>query len=268
MKSRTMFFAFGILFLAAIVRWGVMAAADPTTAPSDTVHPVCADGSLDGYKLTFSDEFNGDSLNKDVWDCRTDSKGLSAQLPDNVSVSDGLLHIALKKQTVGIWHHTGGGVVTRQEFQYGYYECRMKIPPGRGWHTSFWTAGYSGGGKPASKATKQEIDIVEQDSVDHYTYSAGVIAWANHAAGYGRKHPRAAVNLSQDFHVWGMEFTPEVVRFFFDGKMTHEADATKFTQGPQHIWLTSIGYPTGGSIDDSKLPAEALFDWVRFYEKQ
>ena len=206
-------------------------------------------------------------LNKDVWDYRTDSKTLSTQLPDNVSVSDGMLHIALKKQDADHMHYTGGGIITKREFEYGYYECRMKMPPGGGWHTSFWTVGYAGGGTPSKKASKQEIDICEQDSGNHYRYSAGVIGWVGKVTGYGRKAPWVHVNLSADFHIWGVEYTPETVYFFFDGKMTHETDATRFEKGPQSIWLTSIGYPAHGWVDNSKLPAEALFNWVRFYEK-
>jgi hypothetical protein len=47
--------------------------------------------------------------------------------------------------------------------------------------------------------------------------------------------------------VWGCEFTPTVVRFFFDGKLTHETDATHFKKGPQNIWLTSLSIGLGGT---------------------
>ncbi len=238
------------------------AAVAASDVPAAEIRPFGSDPSLQDYKLRFSDDFNGDALDKNTWGYRTDSKAMSAQLPENVAVSGGLLHLAVKKEDAGKMHYTGGGIISKKEFTYGYYECRFKIPPGKGWHTSFWTM-RAGGGKPAA----QEIDICEQDSVDHHKYSAGVIAWGNHRAGLGRKYPHVDADLSDDFHVWGAEYTPNIVRFFFDGKMTHEADMTKVTQGPQSIWLTVIGYPSRATIDDTKLPSEATYDWVRFYEK-
>jgi beta-glucanase (GH16 family) len=242
----------------------VLVKADSSAEP---VRPFGDDPSLRDYKLKFSDDFDGDALNTDTWVYRTDSKALSTQLPANVSVSGGFLHLALKKEDANKKHYTGGGIISKKEFTYGYYECRFKIPPGRGWHTSFWTMNHDGNGGTGTKVAAQEIDICEQDSGNHHKYSAGVIAWGNHGAGHGRKYIHEDTDLSEDFHVWGAEFTPTAVRFFFDGKMTHETDATTFKQGPQNIWLTSIAYPANESVDSAKLPSEATYDWVRFYEK-
>jgi hypothetical protein len=42
-------------------------------------------------------------------------------------------------------------------------------------------------------------------------------------------------------------------------------DATQLEHGDHNIWLTSIG--NGKAMDDTKLPAAAEFDYVRFFEK-
>jgi beta-glucanase (GH16 family) len=188
----------------------------------------------------------------------------SAQLPANVSVADGKLIIALKKEHVGKFAHTGGGIISKQQFEYGYYEARFKVPPASGWHTSFWAMAYNA--KNTAPAKTQEIDFCEQDSVITTKYSAGVIAWDQHGKNYGRQYVHTP-DLAADFHVWGCEFTPTTVRFFFDGKLTHETDATKFKQGPQNIWLTCIATPLGGThyIDDKRLPETAEFDYVRYF---
>lgn len=92
--------------------------------------------------------------------------------------ADGKLVIALKKEKADNKNYTGGGIVSKREFEYGYYEARFKVPPGSGWHTSFWTMAYNGvDTKPNGT---QEIDICEQDSVKTTKYSAGVIAWDQH----------------------------------------------------------------------------------------
>ena len=77
-------------------------------------------------------------------------------------------------------------------------------------------------------------------------------------------------DLSGDFHVYGCEFTPEKVKYFFDGKLVQTVDVSKFQHSEQNIWLTTIASNLGGTkaVDDTKLPAAAEYDYVRFYEKK
>ena len=220
---------------------------------------------VQNYTLAWSDEFNGTALDATSWDYRTDSKMWSTQQPQNVSVAGGNLVIDLKKEQAEKKNYTGGGVISKKQFEFGYFEARFKVPPGSGWHTSFWTMAYnSKNTKPLGTA---ENDICEQDSVHTTKYSAGVIAWGNHNKGVGRKYVKTP-DLSADFHVWGCELTPTTVKYFFDGKLTHQADVSKVKIGPANIWLTCIASNLGGtySVDGSKLPATAEFDYVRYFQ--
>jgi beta-glucanase (GH16 family) len=246
-----------------------------------------------GYQLAWSDDFNGTALDTNRWFYRTGERLLSFQKPENISVTNGLLRVALKHEDAGKVHYTAGGVISRDAFKYGYFEARFRCPQSAGWHTAFWLMKYFNTGNQTngvdfaqqvergSGAVKaQEIDICEQDSVNNLSYSAGVIDWSGQNGkteeGFGRKYfrsPREFVpNFSSDFHVWGCEFTPTVVKFFLDGKLTHQTDATKFPHGEQNVWLTCVGVLWGDpvkpqQIDDHNLPAYAEFDWVRVYTK-
>ena len=237
------------------------ATIDPATG---NARPIVPEIAAAGYQLGFSDEFNGTGLDQDKWIYRTDSKMLSTQLPANVSVSGGALHIVLKKEDANGRHYTGGGIISRAFYLYGYYEARLKVPSGAGWHTSFWLQRHDGSGGTGTKGAAQEIDICEQTSPKP-TYSAGVIDWGLPAfpkgLNFGRKYIPAP-GLPEDFHVWSCEFTHAKVKFFFDGKLTHEVDATKFKHRDENIWLTAIATVP---VDDSKLPATADFDYVRYY---
>jgi len=46
-------------------------------------------------------------------------------------------------------------------------------------------------------------------------------------------------------------------------------DVSQFEHSDQNIWLTTIAASLGGTkaVDDSKLPAAAVYDYVRFYAK-
>ncbi|MGE9270634.1 MAG: glycoside hydrolase family 16 protein, partial [Verrucomicrobiales bacterium] len=74
----------------------------------------------EGYELVWSDEFDGSELDESQWHYREDSKHKSTQLAKNVSVSDGYLHLNLKKETAEGKDYTGAGVISKRRFKYGY----------------------------------------------------------------------------------------------------------------------------------------------------
>lgn len=223
-----------------------------------------------GYKLVWADEFDGKKLDTAQWNYRTDSKHWSTQKPENVAIADGKLRLEVKKEKAGGKEYTGAGVISKQAFKYGYYEAKFKVPPGAGWHTSFWMMRHDGKGGTDPKEARQELDVCENDSVKLTSYGVNTHKWSPPPhTGFGHKNVKTP-DLSADFHVWGCEFTPETVKYFFDGKEVQTVDATKFPHGDLQIWLTTIASQLGGAkkVDDSKLPAAAEYDYVRFYEKQ
>ncbi len=223
-----------------------------------------------GYKLAWADEFDGKTLDTTKWDYRTDSKMWSTQKAENVSVADGKLKLATKKEKAGGKEYTGGGVISKQTFKYGYYEAKFKVPPGAGWHTSFWMMKHDGKGGTGSAAARHELDVCENDSVNPNGYGVNLHRWnpKPHKT-FGSKHVKTP-DLSADFHVWGCEFTPETVKYFFDGKVVQTVDATKFPHAEQNIWLTTIATSLGKTkaVDETKLPSAAEYEYVRFYEKK
>ena len=192
-------------------------------------------------------------------------------MASNVSVSDGALRIALRKESARNKSYTGGGVISRAQFRHGYYEARFKVPAGMGWHTSFWTTPHvvTGGTSTNAGSARQEIDICENDSKNRHQYHAAVHQWWPTHKGFGHKVANLP-DLSADFHVWGCEFTTNEVKFYFDGEWKHTVDVSAIPQSDQNIWLTSIASHLGGTkaVDDTLLPATAEFDWVRFYRKE
>ncbi len=260
-----------LAFVAALLPLCAGAATVPT--------PSVADGSLSAYTLSWADEFDGTTLDAAKWDFRTDSKLWSTQKPENVEVSGGTLKLRVKKEDAGGKHYTGAGVISKAAFRYGYYEARMKIPAGAGWHSSFWMMFHNGGGGTAPDKACQELDVIENDSVDKTSYGVNIHKWKGEHVSFGGKTVKTP-DLSAAFHVFGCEFTPLVVRYYFDGALVQTVDVTKavkkggaavaFEHGDQHVWLTSIAAALGGTkaVDDTALPSAAEFDYVRFFTKK
>lgn len=249
--------SFYILFLAA---------GAAQSAPTNTVVTL----PPPGYKLVWADEFNGGSLDTNKWNYRPGTRFWSAHRPENVAVNDGRLLLFGRKEQADGLDYTCGGVISKAAFKYGYYESRFKVPAGGGWHTSFWMMKNGDPTNAADAGIVQELDVCENDSVNLTNYSVNV----------HRHHPQPHISLghktvstpdlSADFHVWGCEFTPGTVKYYFDGRLVQTVDAKKFPHAVQNIWLTTIASPLGKTraVDDTKLPAVAEYDYVRFYEKK
>ncbi len=239
----------------------VQAAAEVTSLPPG------------GYELVFSDEFKGDTLDAQKWTYRLDSKMLSTQQAENVSVRNGNLEIALRKESARGKAYTAGGVITKETFGYGYYEARLKTPDAEGWHTAFWSMKNSFAQIPNGPRPLLELDYVEQDGGDPHFFSFGVINQAPNAKkgetwNAGRWVIEDAPDTSADFNIWSCEFTPEVTRFYFNGRLTKELSSAGFPHDDMNVWLSVIGSALKGDrwVDESKLPNVVLVDYVRVYQ--
>ena len=219
-----------------------------------------------GYTLTWQDEFTGDALNKAEWNLRTGERFASLNKAENVSVADGMLRIALKKEPAGKLDYTSGGVISKREFKYGYYESSFRSPVGEGWHVSFWMMKNSG----KSEGNRQEIDVCEHDTKDQTSYGTNLHIHAPKHIGLAGRRVKTP-DLSKGFHTLGCEFTPREIRQYFDGKLVAVIDGTSFKHDTMSIWLTTVGWANlpwsnKEKIDDSMLPAFADFEYVRFFE--
>lgn len=229
--------------------------------------PMLPSGAAAGYQLAWQDEFDGAALNKEAWNIRTGERFASMNTAKNVEVKDGRLRIHLRKEKAGKLDYTSGGVISKREFKYGCYEARFKCPPGAGWHTSFWLMKNTGG----QEGNRQEIDICEADSKEQTSYGANLhIHFPERKGLAGRRI--ATPDLSADFHTWATEFSPAEIRHYFDGKLVAVLHASGFKHDAMSIWLTCVGWANLPwapqlKIDDTKLPAVAEFEYVRFFEK-
>lgn len=229
----------------------------------------------EGYELVFEDDFNGNEVDTKKWGFRLDSKMLSTQQPENVSVSDGNLVIALRKESVRGKDYTGGGVISRQRFVYGYYEARFKTPPAEGWHTAFWSMRRNFADEPPGPPALLELDFCEQDGGDPHFFSFGII---NQSRYHQKKHRQSwnagrwviedGPDTSAAFNVWSCEFTPEFTRFYFNGHLTKEVSSSGFPHDEMNVWFSVIASTLKGDrwVDESKLPNQVLCDYIRVYQ--
>lgn len=228
-----------------------------------------------GYELVFSDEFNGDEVDTEKWNFRLVDKMLSALERDNVSVRNGNLEIALRKESVAGKDFTAGGIISKRTFVYGYYEARFQTPPAEGWHTAFWAMRHNAPEVKRKLPALLELDFCEQDGGDPRFFSFGVINQSRYHQRKNRQSWNAgrwviedAPDTSTSFNVWGCEFTPEVTRFYFNGRLTKELGSTGFPHDEMSVWMSVIASTLKGDrwVDESKLPNVVLCDYIRVHQ--
>jgi hypothetical protein len=221
------------------------------------------------YELLFADEFDSDRVNETHWNVRvgprtgTGINGLN--LARNVRVADGHLIVEARHEVVdGKPAHTGGGLISKHRFGYGYYECRSQpFMAGKGVHTAFWQRGLGG---PENNSIF-EIDSHEIDStqkiacnnlyVDVSTRGYLELAWPH----------RAQVPLQLPPDRWWIdayEYTTDGVIFYDHGKVVARADFPDLV-AQQNVWLTALNGV--GQVDTAKLPGETRFDYFRYYAR-
>lgn len=240
---------------AAALLWG----ADARAAPPSSL-----------YGLAFEETFSGSSVDTSRWNFRTDVKALSAQLAANAVIDTGQLSILMKQENVSGKQYTGGGIVSKQLFGYGYFEVTAKTTTNQGWHNSFWMM--AGDGSDTFAAGRYlEIDQSEINTQNPSTVPSGLEIW-NGQAGSGANigAPRCSdyspgSSTAAAFHTYGADWREGAIDFYFDGVKycTIPYSTTQYRQDPVNIWLTAIAYTSPVTVGGTP----QLYDNVRFYKK-
>ena len=128
------------------------------------------------------------------------------------------------------------------------------------------------------EAGHDEIDVLEylgQDAWDAWTTNHfGILDKDKGSDGISTKNYEA---WCQDFHVFEVEWSPEIIKFFIDGKQVHSTTTAKsdgrdgmHTRPMFAILETQVGDGWVGSVDytkqETKQDSDYLVDWVRVYQ--
>lgn len=110
--------------------------------------PVTETPQLEGYNLLWSDEFDGDTLNEEIWNRECREPGWTnnelqeyTASDDNIYVENGHLVLrAIREDRDGTPYYTSGKVNSQNntDFQYGRVEVRARVPEGQGLWPAIW----------------------------------------------------------------------------------------------------------------------------------
>jgi len=254
------------------------------------------------WKLVWSDEFEGNELDRSKWDFRLNMmqrRHPSLVEDEGVSLngeSSLLFHLVQKNgEYYSSQLQTGENFMDRPqtddydaygEFRwpiatlakpkfmkkYGYFECRCRFQKQPGWWSAFWLQSPIIGASADPGQSGVEIDIMENfKRTGEYLHNA---FWGGYGRTMGAGHsgPRffepGHVN---DWHIFAVDWTPDGYIFYVDGKESWRfSDAVSHTE--QFIMLSAEceHYRLAGRASDElkqvHVPDHFEVDFVRVYD--
>ena len=215
--------------------------------------------SRDKWKLAFYDDFDGDEINTDIWDLEhgVSNHILSSRWRENDTVSDSKLKLLTKKEIrpeAPQQNWTTGSISTRRDVfmqTYGYWEASMKINSSPGINNAFWLV-----------CGEFEIDIVEA----HYMNT--VNATYHYPGNAQSEKYHTEYDLSEDFHLYALEWNEKELIYFFDGKEIARMKNVN-AHKPVITLFSSAILNWAGAVDEDKADGSALeVEWIRVYKEK
>ena len=272
--------------LTTIYVWFNFTAPAGFTKPEGAEYVEPAIAAPEGYELVWHDEFDTagvSSPSTDNWWYETGDGGWgNNELQDYVSggkyngtriaeVSDGTLKITAQKIDGKV---RSVRMNTVQGWTYGYFEGRLKLCKGKGTWPAFWMM---------PKNFRAWPDDGEIDIMEHVGYHENYVSSSIHCKAYYHSIGTQKTNeihiptATSEFHTYAVEWTPEYLKFYFDGKLhftfNNDGKGDKNTwpfNAPFYLKLNlAWGGNWGGAmgIDESCLPTTYEIDYVRVFQK-
>ena len=260
---------------------GALIAKDSLTTSSTA--PILSDSPTSNSQYLWAEEFNGASKsrpNSSDWKYALDwNNFIQGTQPDLVEQDgNGNLSIGMQKCADETWN---GGIIHtlgRKAFLYGKIEARIKIAQDPGWFSAFYMFGEDVAHWPSCG----EFDIQEAGPWNDFT-SSGTIhgnnpnsttAW-NGGGGLSTKVPGTRAQLSADYHVFGLLWTPTSITFTLDNvpyrsftKAQVLKDVGTWPFDVPNFLVFSV-YPYVASLPSNTpvgttLRGQVLVDWIHY----
>lgn len=237
-----------------------------------------------GWKLVWSDEFDGDKVDSDTWRrcyaATSDWNKHMSMLDELVTVKDGILSLhAIKtpanhKDEKGRPYITGGiESIGRRSIHLGRVEVRARFDCA----TGFWPAIWLMPDKNIPWPEGGEIDIMEHLNFDRMVYQTLHTPYIHQ-----KKEPNFTSGITYPidpdvYNTYMVEISEDKIEFFVNGDKTMSYPRISPAQDFQYpyadhpfyvILSAQLNGHWIGTADPEKLPVRMDVDYVRFYQKK
>ena len=261
---------------------------DAPMPPGDTERAPSL--NLDGFSLVFDEDFS-EPLDVSAWGPGTrwiahtpwagdfgDARFMDPEEGFPFLIKDGVLRIEARKSEEfakddGWKRPWRAGLLSSCDpngngfsLQYGYFEARMKMPPGPGVWPAFWlVSAYSRKTDGAGKDGSVEIDVVEYYGHFPSSYRPTLHVWE---PGPHREDGVLVTTRPNEpslgFHNYGVLVAKDFVTFYFDGVEVWK-QATPSEHNKPLMLLVNLALGSGYSLENTPNPSFLDVEYVRAY---
>lgn len=278
-----------LAFLLAVVKTGAQNLTIPPKNYVDSIqlenriqrlnssYPLSDQKNNEHWKLLkkYSDEFDNKKLNEDKW--YPNNPKWKGRPPtyfhgSNVNLENGELVIRVNKHgeenLPEDFTHSTGFIKSKNKFLYGYFEAEAKLMDAP-WVSGFWMTN-------VDKDWWTEIDICENaPGVDYNRHDLNSnihVFKSPQDQGDVKKHFSRTKKyyfpheLQKDYHVWGLEWTKEYIKFYIDGILFREAKNTHWHQPLEINFNCESNKWFGALPDNNKLDGAYHVKYFRVWK--
>ena len=243
----------------------------------------------ESYHESFSDEFDGDSLNTSYWNFEGSKVNRNDELQsyadnmadENVEIENGVLNIIAKKEKRNGKEYTSASLTTQGKvaFRYGIFEMRAKLPQGVGLWPAFWLMGQTDVFNIQMWPVTGEIDIMESicGKDDERTVYSTIHYGGNLVEGskyrQNGEYSLTATRFCDDFHTFGVVLTDRQMLFYVDDVIHTRMDISSelcdtFRRYDKYILINLAigGEWAGAPNDETVFPNTYSIDYVKIYQ--
>lgn len=256
-------------------------------------------GVTSAQTLVWEEKFKSSTINPQTWTydmgdgcdqdlCNWGNSELQyyTKHTKNARIEKGHLVIEAHKEALKNKPFTSARLKTegRMQFKYGTVEARIKLPNvNQGVWPAFWTLG-AVGNWPA----RGEIDMMEVGSKEALKDSTGNLRvssaahWskADGSHDFNMFYTISAVDLSKDYHLYKMVWTPQFIKMYLDNVEYYSfdisggaaANVSEF-HNPHYLLLNLAvggaytGIYTEGGIN-ANFPSQMCVDYIKLYQNK
>ncbi len=246
--------------------------------------------NLKNYDLVFSEEFEGSALDDSTWE-RVYPNGTPNRAgiftSEYTRVSDGKLYMPImlvdyeiNGETIRTW--AMDDIQLKQNYTYGYFECRAIMPKAHNGLGAFWLQSpdaYTDGIAPEGGV---EIDIIESQCYggynnlynnDQQVYEINI----HYNSNENRKKLRAhginvpGADMYEEFHTYGLLWTPKYYVFYVDGYPAYKTDfGMAGPNAKEYVFLTTdlrgnnFSISENGYVENNN--TDMIVDYVKIWQ--
>lgn len=192
--------------------------------------------SLTDYHLVWFDDFDGEALDRRKWYPLIDCSGRGnnelqcyTSREKNVRVRNGQLELIAVPEDFGGRNFTSGRVhASGPGWTYGWFEARARLTKGMHLWPAVWLIPTDGAYGPWPRSGEIDImeargqNVAEIESTIHYGSSR------RDRGKIGSAMIDFPFDFSQEFHVFGFEWTNQSMRWFLDGVLYFQTSTDRF----------------------------------------